>query len=75
MGGRQFRDQLIAAPLKHVRAVAVPGRSVQFRDQLIAAPLKHRQFGRPFVRANKFRDQLIAAPLKPTVNDVTDVAV
>ncbi len=36
----QFRDQLIAAPLKHYAATGGPPAVGEFRDQLIAAPLK-----------------------------------
>jgi len=66
----QFRDQLIAAPLKQrlFRQLTLAGQ--QFRDQLIAAPLKP-----PWLRfcnavdETKFRDQLIAAPLKLQTKD------
>ena len=36
----QFRDQLIAAPLKQPVLICVVVASAEFRDQLIAAPLK-----------------------------------
>ena len=37
----QFRDQLIAAPLKHLTTRRAPAHALtHFRDQLIAAPLK-----------------------------------
>ena len=63
---RQFRDQLIAAPLKpdHALAERCP-RIAQFRDQLIAAPLKRELRFASSDRRSQFRDQLIAAPLKP----------
>src|ERR1039458_5254554 len=38
--GSQFRDQLIAAPLKPVEEYRPAPAAPQFRDQLIAAPLK-----------------------------------
>jgi len=39
---RDFRDQLIAAPLKRNSDPLFPPIEFDFRDQLIAAPLKPR---------------------------------
>jgi len=74
---KQFRDQLIAAPLKRTKNSASLTFNHQFRDQLIAAPLKLGIAGSRPSRCSEFRDQLIAAPLKHTVfadeADVTSI--
>ena len=60
-----FRDQLVAAPLKHRKlAVGRVARARDFRDQLVAAPLKHGLFPSMVLPISNFRDQLVAAPLK-----------
>ena len=64
MGYGDFRDQLVAAPLKLVTSNANVPTPLYFRDQLVAAPLKLRFFGCLHVLILHFRDQLVAAPLK-----------
>ena len=63
-----FRDQLIAAPLKRTLippAYATPSRDRNFRDQLIAAPIEAFKAAMEPASAARvdwhFRDQLIAA--------------
>ena len=60
----RFRDQLIAAPLKHGQQVKTEALARRFRDQLIAAPLKLLEKKGYSNEPIRFRDQLIAAPLK-----------
>ena len=65
MGYLDFRDQLVAAPLKPAAGSFVPATSSRdFRDQLVAAPLKPTPSGTNSSAIGHFRDQLVAAPLK-----------
>ena len=43
MANQNFRDQLVAAPLKLVAHLIEPVGERHFRDQLVAAPLKPNQ--------------------------------
>src|SRR5256885_342704 len=64
-----FRDQLIAAPLKRILPAPRRAEAWDFRDQLIAAPLKQHYPVEVLAAVGHFRDQLIAAPLKPGTQD------
>ncbi len=71
-----FRDQLIAAPLKRIDVGSVAAALRAFPRSIDRGPIEaaRSRIGRS--RTLDFRDQLIAAPLKPTsaASDVTALA-